>query len=205
MPDYSTLRLLVRETLLTEAALTPERAALDGLTFRAMKTRFGHGGWTVVCYDSSGKVGAINISRSLGVGKCLGAFEVTMSDAGKLDGLGPLLYDIAMELSGESGIMPDRKLVSPEARRVWRHYFERRPDVESRQLDSIPGVITPLDDEDDCRQGSAGWYVPDPERGAFASMRLGGDWRESPLSKAYRKRGTPVIDELRKFGVIEFV
>jgi len=39
MPDYSTFRLLVRENLLSEAAVTPKRVALDGLSFRAMKTR----------------------------------------------------------------------------------------------------------------------------------------------------------------------
>ena len=47
-------------------------------------------------------------------------------------GFGPLLYDIAMEMVnkvGGVGLMSDRRSVSPEARNVWRRYFEDRGDV----------------------------------------------------------------------------
>ena len=45
--------------------------------------------------------------------------------AGK--GLGPLLYDIAIEASG--GLMADRTSVSGEAEAVWDKYMSSRPDV----------------------------------------------------------------------------
>ena len=43
-------------------------------------------------------------------------------------GYGPLLYDIAMEmvyLLDDGGLMPDRTMVSPDARGVWRRYYDR--------------------------------------------------------------------------------
>jgi len=130
------------------------------------------------------------MQRSLGIGNCLGAYEVILSGTDR-EGLGPLLYDIAMEIAGDAGIMSDRAMVSPEARSVWRFYLNNRSDVTSTQLDSTPGTLTPYDEEDDCKQSSA---------------REDADgWQESPLSKVYRKRGTPTIDRLRELGIIEIV
>jgi hypothetical protein len=180
------IRMLIREMLLTEAMYTPERAAEEGIIFTVKKTRFGHGGWKISC----GPIGEIIMQRSLGIGNCLGAYEVILSGTDR-EGLGPLLYDIAMEIAGDAGIMSDRAMVSPEARRVWDYYLNNRPDVTSNQLDSRPGTITPDDEEDDCSQSSA---------------RVGGrNWQKSPLSKVYRKSGTPVIDRLRELGIIEIV
>ena len=51
------------------------------------------------------------------------------------DGFGPLLYDVALEVAGESGLMPDEFDVSEDASRVWKHYDTARPDVESQSLD----------------------------------------------------------------------
>jgi hypothetical protein len=130
------------------------------------------------------------MQRSLGIGNCLGAYEVILSGTDR-EGLGPLLYDIAMEIAGDAGIMSDRSMVSPEARRVWKFYLNSRPDVTSDQLDSIPGTLTPYDEEDDCKQSSA---REDAE-----------GWQDSPLSKVYRKRGTPTIDRLMELGAIVIV
>jgi len=186
------IRSLVREMLLTEAAYTPERAAEEGFTFRAVRTKMGKGGWAISAKRSGEWIsaGVIDISIPLGLGKCLGAYEVNKSRIGPgRDGLGPLLYDIAMELAGPAGLMSDRNIVSPSARKVWQYYHDRRPDVDHEQLDSRPGTITPDYEEDDCYQQSA---------------RDGGmDWKKSPLSKVYRKRGTPTIDRLRQLGCIE--
>lgn len=74
---------------------------------------------------------------------------------------------------------------------MWRYYHDRRPDVDHLQLDSFPGTITPDIEEDDCYQQSA----RDDTR----------DWKKSPLSKVYRKRGTPTIDRLKTLGIIEIV
>jgi len=183
------IRQLIREMLLQEAMFTPERALEEKFTFTAKRTRFGKGGWHVSCFNEYGPIAILSIQRTLGIGNCLGAYEVTMSDVGNHSGLGPLLYDIAMELAGESGLMSDRAIVSPEARRVWTYYLNNRPDVTSAQLDSTPGTLTPYDEEDDCLQLSA--------------REDATGWQKSPLSKVYRKRGTPTIDALKSLGIIE--
>ena len=51
------------------------------------------------------------------------------------DGFGPLLYDVALEVAGESGLMPDEFDVSEDASRVWKYYDTGRPDVDSQLLD----------------------------------------------------------------------
>lgn len=43
------IRQLIREMLLVETAYTPEMAAESDLRFRAVKTKWGGGGWTVFC------------------------------------------------------------------------------------------------------------------------------------------------------------
>jgi len=190
------LRQLIRETLLVEAAYTPDRAAEGGLHFEVEGTRFGRGGYRIIASfkDTGMQVG--NLSMSLPMpdyGNCLGAYEVSISNT-SISGLGPLLYDIAMELAGPAGLMSDRKIVSPDAKRVWQYYYDNRSDVHHQQLDSKPGTITPDIEEDDCIQGSSI---------ANAKRQPGETWQGSPLSKVYRKRGTPTIDRLRQLGCIE--
>jgi len=197
------IRQLIREMLLTEAAYTPEMAAESDLLFRVVKTKWGRGGWTVFCEKKGDywPLGELSIALPLGMGKCLGAYEVTGSES-KIDGLGPLLYDIAMEMAGPAGLMPDRRIVSSSARRVWDFYLKSRSDVTNHQLDSKPGTITPDVEEDDCNQSSASDYVTNDE---WNYIKGGEDWKSSPLSKVYRKRGTPTIDRLRELGIIEIV
>lgn len=185
------IRHLVREMLLQEAMYTPERASEEKLTFTVKRTRLGKGGWSVACYNEYGQIAVVSIQRTLGIGNCLGAYEVGFADVGRYDGLGPLLYDIAMEIAGDAGIMSDRAMVSPDARRLWAYYLSNRPDVTNSQLDSSPGTITPYDEEDDCTQISA--------------REDAGGWQKSPLSKVYRKRGTPTIDRMRDLGIIEII
>jgi hypothetical protein len=181
------IRQLIREMLLSEAAYTPEMAADEGLTFRVVRTKWGRGGWNIFCEKGDEKLslGELSIALPLGMGKCLCAYEVTGSNS-LIDGLGPLLYDIAMEMAGPAGIMPDRRMVSPSAKGVWDYYLRRRSDVTHDQLDSRPGTITPDFEDDDCVQVSAG----------------GRNWQDSSLSKVYRKRGTPTIDRLKSLGII---
>ena len=123
-------------------------------------------------------------------GPCLQSYQVGGSRVHL--GYGPLLYDIAIELSG--GLTADRTSVSDAAEAVWDYYSRNRPDVEVVQLD-IPDdyfedQLTPDDPSDDCSQ------VP-------AYDRYGSSWHKSGLSKLVKKGGTPVIDELRKRGMLE--
>jgi hypothetical protein len=51
-------------------------------------------------------------------------------------GYGPLLYDIAMETVTKHGCMlvSDRKIVSDDAFKVWKYYYENRPDIRKQEL-----------------------------------------------------------------------
>jgi len=77
--------------------------------------------------------GYIKIDRGITVPDGL-VWEVSNVEADH--GYGPLLYDIAMEmvyLLDDGGLMPDRTMVSPEARAVWRKYYERG-DIDKAAL-----------------------------------------------------------------------
>ena len=189
------IRQLIREMLLSEAAITPN-ALPKGVKVVVKPYNFGKGGWHVTVFypdadEQSGlfQKGEIKITRPLGMGKCLDAYEVGSVYA-NIPKLGPLLYDIAIELAGKNGLMSDRRMVSADAWKVWNYFLNNRSDVASRQLDSDPGTLTPEDD-DDCNQ---------------VSSKLDGEnvrnWSKSPLSKVYYKQGTPVIDELKSLGLL---
>ncbi len=130
-------------------------------------------------------------------GRCGGAESVVQSATAKT-GLGPLAYDIAIELTGGLGMISDRATVSKDAEAVWAYYLNNRPDVEAVQLDDPFNSLTP-EDGDNCDQEVAGgrhaMYGGDRDRGK--------DWLKSPLSKLYKKSGTPVMDELRKRGMLK--
>ena len=163
-------------------ALTPKD--LPGLEISVEKTSSGRGGYKVRAILDDEVVGIISISLPLGSGECLGAYGVTFSMV-HIKGLGPLMYEVAMELAGKRGLMSDRMDVSQEARRVWEN-FDARSDTKKKQLDNPYGWLTPNDPQDDCRQDSAGK-----------------DWVESPLSRVNYKTTTPVLDELRRLGMLK--
>ena len=132
----------------------------------------------------------INFEKDTSNGPCLNGAYVTYAKAE--GGFGPLAYDVAIEATG--GLMSDRSSVSPAATAVWDYYSNSRPDVKVDQLDILDDYLepqlTPDDKSDDCDQRQA--YNNDEHR-----------WHTSPLSKKYSKAGTPVIDELRKRGMIK--
>ena len=124
-------------------------------------------------------------------GNCSGASIVSIAEAE--GGYGPLAYDIAIEATG--GLAADRTQVSDEAEAVWDYYANYRKDVQVDQLDIDymnsygEDQLTPDDKSDDCDQ------LP-------AYDKYGPSWNESGLSKKISKVGTPVIDELRKRGML---
>ena len=125
---------------------------------------------------------------------CLGARVVAVSGS-KDFGMGPLAYDLAIEASG--GLMSDRREVSDDAEAVWDYYMNNRSDVEAVQLDDVRNTLTP-EDADNCDQeisgGVADW-IPD--------HTPTDDWVNNSLSKMYKKSGTPVMDELRRRGMLD--
>jgi len=118
--------------------------------------------------ERPGLEGEITFHRVESIWPCEGAWEVKMS--GATHGFGPLLYDAAVEVASilGGGLISDRRSVSNSARKVWKHYDTKRPDVEKHQLDNEYGTLTPARPEDDCDQalsrqkyGKRGW-VKDP-------------------------------------------
>jgi len=124
-------------------------------------------------------------------GPCLNASIVSYSKA--MGSYGPLLYDLAIEMTG--GLTPDRTEVSDSARRVWGYYDTQRPDVNKEQLDDLRNTLTP-DEKDNCEQLAAS------KDGGHLGPDKGWDWEGSPLSKKYSKQGRPVYKELKGRGMI---
>jgi GNAT superfamily N-acetyltransferase len=130
-------------------------------------------------------------------GNCLNGEEkqvFSIHETSAEKGLGPLLYEIAIEWASANGkgLMPGRYIVSGDALGVWEKYTTRsNDDVKKDQLDIDKGIsyfnpkgydqLTPEDPNDDCHQKSA-----------IASKSE--KWYESPLSKIYSKNNTEVMD-----------
>jgi len=128
--------------------------------------------------------------ESEGYGPCLGANVIGSSHAPH--GFGPLLYDIALESSGTAGLTSDRTSVSSDASGVWDYYMRNRSDVQVIQMDNKKNLLTPSE-RDNCDQEVSKLDV---------GTRIKHGWAESSLSKIYKKSGTPVMDELRKRGML---
>jgi len=199
------LREYIRE-LLTESIDPGIMSQIDKAEKLGIKMELHVGGkyGSVTVYDkrdyppTDGQeiiIGAVDWETP-GGGKCNGAEMVSAS--GMSHGLGPLLYDVAIEAS--QGLMADRGEVSSEAEAVWQRYMAGRPDVEVIQLDDPMDTLTP-GGYDNCDQEVAGGFSD----GWNEDIETPKDpnWMDSPLSKMYRKSGTPVIDELRKRGILK--
>jgi len=72
---------------------------------------------------------------------CGGTWEVNRAYLrdGAPDGTGPMMYDIALELAGNSGIMSDRMTTSDDAARVWEYYLDNRTDVITQPIKRCVG------------------------------------------------------------------
>ena len=104
-----------------------------------------------------------------------------------VDGWGPFLYDIAMEIAtmNSNGLASDRSSVSPEAQDVWDYYSKFRSDVESFQLDDEYNSLTP-EDSDNCRQ----------DQSRERAVDYGGEWNDNALSKRFTKEPT-TLNQIR--------
>ena len=187
------LRRIIREELLHEGAMNPRAAARGGIELRVKKREnFIE---ISALTSSGGRVGFLSSTES--DDPCSGAWQIDGAES-KINGLGPLLYDLMIDLIHPRPLMSDRAEVTPDARRVWDYYLDRRSDIESMQLDDLRNTLTPVED-DNCEQSSAQIWSDD-------SFGDEDSWPDSSLSKAYRRRdgGTPVLDELQELGIISF-
>jgi hypothetical protein len=186
----STLRRLIRETLLTEAAMTPQMALEAGVWFKVLKQADNVCIWA----RASGRDGSVGtLFSSVTNDPCSDAWEIVFAKVRpEFSGLGPLMYDLMIDMINPHPLMSDRKVVSNDAKRVWDYYRDRRRDIKQVQLDDELNTLTPEPD-DNCAQKSSKLHDKD-------------DWVGSSLSKAYRRKSgaTPTFDELNSLGLIGF-
>ena len=139
-------------------------------------------------------------------GKCLDAWSVYGSQAKQNKGLGPLLYEIALEWSSQNGggLMADRSMVSDEALSVWDKYYRTRPEIRAKQLDVDLDRTDPHYDDGDIEVADLKQLTPDkPDDDCQQTAAVGdrGDyWDESPLSKMYFKNNAEIMDTLEREG-----
>ena len=212
------IRVLIREMLLqeavygaqtghliTEAAVTPlEAQDKYGLLFKVQK-------WSdlieIFVHRKDDIIDGVGILKAEApINPCNGAWEIKKSNV-RIDGLGPLLYDLMFDLVHPAPLTPDRITVNINAKRVWEYYFWDRPDIESIQLDNLKNEITPPQD-DNCNQNSAETWVADLEDLDLPRNPrsiVDAQWYTSPLAKAYKRKDgrTPTLDALNNLGIIE--
>jgi hypothetical protein len=180
------LRRIIREELLAEASMTPLEARHHDIRFEMRKWRDKV---KIVALQGEEEIGWI--AADLIPHEYMRVWEVTQSSVEKR-GLGPLLYDLAMDAVAPDSLASDRHTVSYSARQVWDYYLNNRGDVRHLQLDDPYNTLTPTD-RDNYQQRSA--------------LRWGGELEDSSLSKAYMKRsgGTPTLDTLQGMGIIDVI
>ena len=194
------------EELLTEAARSVDDMT-DEMHVEIHRVGWGRGGFSISMTMPSRfgeghieEIGSVNIAKPM-QGKGLDAYEVSKSAA--MGKWGPLMYDIAMEVATEegSGIMADRRHVSPSARNVWQYYHDNRPDVKITQLDDLKNTLTRTK-KDNTQQSSSKTEYRTDANGYRMPYHLE-DFTASPLSKMYSSTGSPTLDKLRAVGKLK--
>jgi len=210
------LRQIIREELQGEQLL---REAAKGISdmqneeLRIVVEDSGNGKLIELRTSDDSTIGHVQIAEhDEDLGQCYGAWMIESTKVEDVaSGFGPLLYDIAIEITGNAGLMADRWSVSADALKVWEFYLKRRGhEFEFRQLDMLqdllaansmdgpnPGEqITPNDPSDDCDSDAAlGWAI-----------RQGTRWDTHPLNYVARRPGgaTPTLNTLKKLNLIHF-
>ena len=194
------LREYIRE-LLTEAAGAPDNLPDDVY----VRVRKGAANFEIFYSDVEGNQlgtglgtlpvsGYVNIMAPGSSGyPCSGAWVVVGSGANH--GWGPLLYDVAMEVVGSTGLIADRQSLSKDAFNVWQVYMSRG-DVQKKQLDTLDNELTP-DDADNCGTETARQF--DDAFDAYRDDMKKKALADSPVMKVYTK-GPTTIQKLESMG-----
>jgi hypothetical protein len=174
-----------RKYLLTEAAKGPEDLP-DNVYVRIRSKGAGKeiflAKQTGMQHRNPGGAVSMMYTGGPGEGACWYAYMVNYSQAD--EGWGPMLYDVAMEVAGDSGLIADRDSLSDEAFAVWEYYMKNRSDVEKRQLDDMNNTLT-QDEEDNCEIETALRGQPEDEFGED-------DLYNSPVMKVYTKETSTI-------------
>ena len=195
----SELRRLIKKALIAEAAMTPEDVKAAGIKI-GVRLNNDYVDIMASRIESEGfreKVAELSAVRAESLdkgGPCSGAFSIYWSRS-SINGLGPLLYDLMIDLIHPSSLTSDREEVSSDAKSVWDYYDTYRHDIEADQLDDMNNTLTTSED-DNCPQLSAQLWSKSEK-----------SWPESSLSRAYRRfdDNTPTLDALRKLKAIKFI
>ncbi len=190
------LRQFIREFyLLMEAALSPSDARRKGIKFKIKDRRQAEYIEILALYRNGTTAGFLSCHKEND--PCLGAWSIDGSYA-YIDGLGPLMYDLMIDLVHPDSLTSDRVNVSDNAHRVWNYYHDKRPDIRSQQLDDIDAPRT-KDPKDDCVQSSARIWSYD----MHGTEEM---WPESSLSKAYSRADgqTSTLDALLELDLIVY-
>jgi hypothetical protein len=191
------LRRIIKEALLTEVAITPETAKERGIKFVVDGSLHNIEIVVTEADDDTDVVGQLyagEIEESRSIDQ-KGVWAIYKSNS-RIKGLGPLMYDLMIDLIHPASLVSDRLMVSKDAKRVWDYYMNNRDDVEALQLDNLEDELTPGFKDDNYDQNSA-------ENWAFTERQ---PWHASSLSKAYRRKdrgGTPTLDALEGLGIID--
>jgi hypothetical protein len=200
------LRQYIRRILLTEAAKGP--ADLGDMFIEIEFTLDDYIAASLWKIDEAGfKSRAGEVQAAPESDSCSGAYEVMWADAEGASGFGPMLYDIAMELAGDKGLMCDRRSVSEEAARVWEFYLNSRPDVITKQLDDdrSPFLQDPEENDpsDDCNQHTFRRKTKYRNHHNASDPEFKDTFLDHWSTKVYVKTGgTPILDELEAAGKV---
>jgi len=135
-----------------------------GNTLASLNTETGKGGDTQTIADSAEKSVVGMITLDAAEDRCNDAMVVKYVVA--KEGLGPTLYEIAMQLSPSGRIISDRAAVSDKATGIYK-VLHQRGDITKKELDdnNVPmhKRKTPEDPSDDCEVWNHKEKNPDRE------------------------------------------
>jgi hypothetical protein len=135
-----------------------------GNTLASLDTETGKGGDTQTIADSAEKSVVGMITLDAAEDRCNDAMVVKYVVA--KEGLGPMLYEIAMQLSPSGRIISDRAAVSDKATGIYK-VLHQRGDIDKKELDdnNVPTHKrkTPDDPSDDCEVWNHKGKNPDRE------------------------------------------
>jgi hypothetical protein len=187
------LKRIIRNIILTEGMMLPEQLGdnlkiqiVDG-NYDFVAGNYNPGKTFEVNLLKADQHGETEIDVEVGTVSAMyshfcGGYSVLISYS-DINNYGPLLYDIALEVAGDRGLMPDRSQVSGEAEDVWSYYLNRRYDIAAEPIKDI--------NCDNPRE-----FMPGGKE-KFGDY----DWANWIY---YQTQGTPMTDRLLKLNKITF-
>jgi len=226
------IRIKRKKQIISEAAMGPADLP-EGYYVEVNEGQ----GWVEVSYQKRDEGENIGLEGSASAADlfvtCIDNVYVVDNTKVTLDGYGPMLYDVLMEVLSKKGIAltADRSLVSADAWNVWNYYINNRKselqlirmDVHDETMQNYFGndpenwpfkQLTPNDESDDCKQnaslewatGKGDWKTYSDSKRYMAVVDNPGkaaNWHKEAISYAFIKTNTNTIDDL--YDNVEFL